>query len=313
MSTSGKCDDGGPPEGGRSGVSPWGRAGPDDFADLRAVVCVRPQRREFAVKALVCPRENVVVLERAGELLQAEADLVVLDHASLQALGPQQRCALLRRWQERLDPIRVVIDVPLKSRVGLQIGGGVDLAVEPEIAPRELSARLGAFLRRALVERDRNPLTRLPGNRWLRRYLRERLREQGSVGLLLLDIDDFKRYNDERGQLCGDEAIRALGGIAAQSAESCHEGLAAHIGGDDFCIVCPPEALDGLAKACIASFERAARALDGEGLLTITLVATVVVPGEAPELEEVFARLARLKAEGKGRPGNSYLREERPA
>jgi len=279
-----------------------------EFEAIIAAVLVSPERRALVRAALGCADE-VRFMGSVEDLVEADVDLAVVDYASLADLTGEQQRSIEQRCRAKLDPIRVVIDVPKRSRVGLLTGVCVDLVVEPGVEALELLTRIWALLRRARLERDRNPLTGLPGNRWLRRQISERLIGNRAVGLLLLDIDDFKRYNDLYGQLRGDRAIEALAHVAGESADACAGACAAHIGGDDFCIVCPPEALDDLAARCLRALEMQLRVLEGAAALTVTAAGTIAAPAEVDALEDTFARLARLKAEGKDRSGSSYVRD----
>jgi len=266
---------------------------PDLLEGIAAAVLVPPEHRELVTEALSFAERIDTAADVEG-LLAADAELIVVEHALL---------ADAELGGDPSAPIRVVIQAPHEARVALQMTGKADLAVEPGIDGPELRARIEALLRRARLERDRSPLTALPGNRWLVRHLREALGEGREVGLLLLDIDDFKEYNDRCGHLRGDAAIAMLGRVAVQAADSVEGAFVAHIGGDDFCIMCAPPALDALADACRQQFDG-----DAPAGLTITLAATVIAHDDADALEEVFERVARLKSDGKLRPGSSYVR-----
>lgn len=79
-------------------------------------------------------------------------------------------------------------------------------------------------------------LTGLPNRRALENYTRE-LEQAGAkdVTLLLLDVDHFKRINDEYGH---DEGDRVLQGIASAIRGTIREGdFAARIGGEEFAVV----------------------------------------------------------------------------
>ena len=92
--------------------------------------------------------------------------------------------------------------------------------------------------RRLAEEAAFDPLTGL----YSRRYLTARLDEEiarvarygGAFTLAILDLDDFKALNDERGHLHGDETLRAFGG--AVRAVLRQSDLAFRYGGDE-CVV----------------------------------------------------------------------------
>lgn len=81
-----------------------------------------------------------------------------------------------------------------------------------------------------------------------RRYLEEtlereiyRVRRKGtSLGLIMLDLDHFKRYNDTYGHEAGDELLRALGTFLAGRVRQ--EDVACRYGGEEF-VLFLPEAL----------------------------------------------------------------------
>ena len=93
-----------------------------------------------------------------------------------------------------------------------------------------------------------DPLTALPN----RRYLEERLAEELSrskrhdypMSFLMIDIDDFKAYNDKNGHQAGD--------LALQITAHCLKGalraadVASRYGGEEFCILLPQT---GIAEA----------------------------------------------------------------
>jgi GGDEF domain-containing protein len=78
-----------------------------------------------------------------------------------------------------------------------------------------------------------------------RRHLQQRLEEElqraqrhGSlVGLLMLDIDNFKRINDHHGHVVGDEVIRDIADILRRSVR--RFDVCARFGGEEFAVVMP--------------------------------------------------------------------------
>jgi EAL domain-containing protein (putative c-di-GMP-specific phosphodiesterase class I)/GGDEF domain-containing protein len=83
-----------------------------------------------------------------------------------------------------------------------------------------------------------NPLTGLPGNGMIQRWIREAL-ELPRFAIVYADLDRFKEYNDCYGFLRGDEMIRATGRILTQGMQALSTGARlGHVGGDDFVLVC---------------------------------------------------------------------------
>ena len=78
--------------------------------------------------------------------------------------------------------------------------------------------------------REQNPLTKLPGNLAIERYL-SHLPEENSL-LCYFDLDNFKAYNDNYGFRNGDRVIMLFADLLRQTLPV--EFFKAHIGGDDF-------------------------------------------------------------------------------
>ena len=79
--------------------------------------------------------------------------------------------------------------------------------------------------------------------------------------VLVLDVDHFKRINDEHGHAVGDEVIRALGGILNSSVRG--DDLAFRMGGEEFGVFLPGA---GAAAAERVADQVRAHCAAGEGL-----------------------------------------------
>lgn len=97
-----------------------------------------------------------------------------------------------------------------------------------------------------------DPLTGLANRRALLEAMAWRRRGQ-CVGLLMLDVDNFKQVNTQYGHPGGD---RALIFVADCLRDSCRAGdLPARLGGDEFAILVPSASSDGMAALAVRLLE----------------------------------------------------------
>jgi len=137
---------------------------------------------------------------------------------------------------------------------------------------------------------------------------RRALRERVTFGLLLIDVDQFKPYNDAKGHLAGDEVLRRVG----ETIRNCCRrptDLPARYGGDEFAVVLP--GID--ARALQATGERLCQAVqdlkiehgtaDATRYVTLSVGGAVTVPVAVDGLHELIsiADLNLYKAKAQGR------------
>ena len=78
------------------------------------------------------------------------------------------------------------------------------------------------------------------------------------LGMLLIDLDDFKQVNDTQGHAAGDAVLREV--AAAISGRIRVSDMAARLGGDEFVVICPETSLEGLKILARSLEERLAEA-----------------------------------------------------
>jgi diguanylate cyclase (GGDEF)-like protein len=83
-----------------------------------------------------------------------------------------------------------------------------------------------------IYAREQNPLTKLPGNSMIEKYLSEISASKNNYILCYFDLDNFKAFNDVYGFRNGDRAIILFADILRKNLPK--EFFKAHIGGDDF-------------------------------------------------------------------------------
>lgn len=83
-------------------------------------------------------------------------------------------------------------------------------------------------------------LTGLANRRYYEEFLakefRRCMRQMQEISLLMIDVDNFKAYNDEFGHLSGDACLVSIGRILLNHCRRAGD-LAARLGGDEFCLV----------------------------------------------------------------------------
>ncbi len=81
-------------------------------------------------------------------------------------------------------------------------------------------------------------------NEYLEAEWKRAVREQSPFALLMIDVDDFKRYNDTYGHLAGDDILKQVAETIQRSPERSTD-LAARFGGEEFAVILPATPLSG--------------------------------------------------------------------
>jgi diguanylate cyclase (GGDEF)-like protein len=180
----------------------------------------------------------------------------------------------------------------LCREVGLRLAEAAEPLLRSAVKLQDLERQLDLVGRDARID----PLTKLPNRRAWEEALTGLAGEAG--GIVVIDVDELKTVNDERGHHVGDEYLQM---VSAAMASAIREGdLLARVGGDEFAILLP----DADENACRAVARRLNRALlDHEGFAGYPLAASVGYGASppAPSLEEAW-RIAD-QAMYRGKPG----------
>ena len=149
---------------------------------------------------------------------------------------------------------------------------------------RALSERSDRLVARLVAEARADTLTGLLNRRGFEERLAAEVaraaRERTSLAIVTLDLDHFKRVNDEQGHEAGDRALAMVGAVIADHVRGAD--LAARWGGEEFVVVLP--GADAPAARAFAERVRAAVATSGTGLTASAGVAVSEIPPDPQQL-----------------------------
>lgn len=113
---------------------------------------------------------------------------------------------------------------------------------------------------------DASPLTRLPGGVAIENILKKRLVAGEPFAFCLMDLDNFKSFNDHYGYAKGNELISNTANIISEAVEKNGQSgdFIGHIGGDDFVLISTPERYEKICQAIIDEFDRMAPGMYSE-------------------------------------------------
>ena len=148
-----------------------------------------------------------------------------------------------------------------------------------------------------------------------RRYLTQTLdrecsrarRYRRQLSCLMIDLDDFKKYNDQHGHLVGDVALKQVAATISQCVRE--SDVVVRFGGEEFIVIMPEARPD----ACLLAAERIRAAIAqqelaiGKGAVPITVSIGVCTSDDDHEIEPdtllacADSALRHAKSQGKNR------------
>lgn len=149
---------------------------------------------------------------------------------------------------------------------------------------------------------------------FVHRYFMERLEEEvkrglrsnNSFALLMVDIDEFKKFNDEHGHIAGDVVLRNIGRIL--SSKTAPGDIAARYGGEEFALIalnCGKEQAGRLAEAVREEISSNFVTLRREKYSVTVSIGVAMFPADAKLREDIVWTadrcLYKAKAGGKNR------------
>jgi diguanylate cyclase (GGDEF)-like protein len=165
-------------------------------------------------------------------------------------------------------------------------------------------------------------LTGLPNRRRFMEQL-ERARENAhsnghAMGLLYMDLDQFKRINDTLGHTAGDELLRAVGDVLADKVRPTDvvvcgrpmdESEISRLGGDEFAIlltkISSKEDAGRVARRILDALSASIR-VEGQEIVTTASIGIAVYPDHGQDVETLVKHADRAMYHAKERGRNNY-------
>jgi diguanylate cyclase (GGDEF)-like protein len=259
-----------------------------------AVEKLEGDQYELVITDIVMPELDGLGVVAAAKGLNYDVDVIVMTgYASMETAVESMKLGARDYITKpfNIDQIRIIVANTLKER-----------SIKRQAAEGEFYKELSR----------KDGLTDLYNHRFFHQLLESELSRADRYGrvvsLIMIDIDNFKRYNDSHGHPAGDVALRQLARLLMESSRSCD--YVARYGGEEFTIIVPEVGIDSARRMA----ERIRKLVDetefeGEevmsgGSLTISLgVATypLQATSKCEVIEHADKALYQAKTRGRNR------------
>jgi diguanylate cyclase (GGDEF)-like protein len=291
---------------------------------VKILVAEADERTRLELFPLLSERGYDVIIatgaEDAWKLLQHDdaPSLVIIDR---ETAGAMQLCRLVRQWGKE----RYVYILMRSARNGTAemvacMQAGADDYIEKRCAFEELHARLRAGERilklheQLRIEATNDALTGILNRRAilnvLEREAARATRHASSLGILLLDLDHFKRVNDGYGHTVGDAVLEQVS--TRLSAPLRKYDAVGRYGGEEFLVVLPQCDLEQIAdiaervRLSVASAPIETTA--GELAVTVSIGAATTEE-DAVSIDDLIQRADRALYAAKEHGRNRVMRD----
>ena len=300
--------------------------------DSRAIVAAFSARLAAMGHELFSAANGAEAIERFREL---SPDLVLMDIEmpvmnGFEAVRHIRAFEATRQWA--WTPIIFLTATDTLENLVAAIDAGGDAFIAKSVPEAVLAAKMKAMSRiaalRSQLSQANRKLASLATKDGLtglfnRRYMDQRLdelwdtlcREGAPLGLLMVDVDHFKQYNDRYGHLAGDDALRQVAAALSRVVEGANreglpEAFVARYGGEEFSVIlprCPPEDFPRIAEALRVEVVMLAMPHDRNdswGCITLSVGGVYRPKAEgvlAPLFRRADAKLYEAKQNGRNR------------
>ena len=242
-----------------------------------------------------------------------------LDAYPLVVAAATPEAVVLRGWYANAVQSSVIVALVV---LGVSLFGWV-FVLQVRNGER-IEADLRAAQERLEVIATHDSLTGLANRRLFERALQiefaRGLRQQRPLSLIMLDVDYFKRFNDNYGHVAGDQCLAQVAGVVKGCCQRPSD-LVVRYGGEEFAVLLPDTDIQG----AVAIAEQIRHSVQGanilhsgapSGQLTVSLGCHAIVPREGDSIERLIecadAALYQAKNFGRNRTQVASL-EGRPS
>jgi diguanylate cyclase (GGDEF)-like protein/PAS domain S-box-containing protein len=183
---------------------------------------------------------------RRGRLHRVDnpQEILLCRHVS-EAIPGGYLCVPLIAQGETLGVFHIRLGTPAEEQAAELAVAKEQLAltVAEDMALALANLKLRETLRSQAI---RDPLTDLFNRRYMEETLEReltRVKRQGApLGMIMLDLDHFKQYNDTYGHSAGDDLLSALGSLMKSQIRE--EDIACRYGGEEFLLILPGSSME---------------------------------------------------------------------
>lgn len=185
--------------------------------------------------------------KEAIAILQKENFEIVITDMMMPEVDGMQLLEYVKNNAPHTDVIVVTGYTGTFSYMDVIRAGASDFISKP-FNTDELEAKINRIIREhRLIKKlehlsNCDPLTELYNRRYFDQKIKEELhraqRQNYPLFLIMLDVDNFKSYNDRYGHQCGDQLLVAVGSILHKSTRADVDLIFRH-GGDEFSVITP--------------------------------------------------------------------------
>lgn len=189
--------------------------------------------------------------------LQSVPDLIVINADSLQ-VDVRNTCEYIKKNKANsIAPIIVVTESREENYKLDLMRNKVEYVISKPINEKYFYYTIRNISSLVSANRCISALTGLPGNVQIENELRRRILSRSQYGILYIDLDNFKSYNDKYGYMNGDEVIKFTSDVIQEVVQKygTKGDFIGHIGGDDFVVAVNIDNARKIGRAITKKFD----------------------------------------------------------